>query len=344
MLTPSEDFWSRQANRQSHSLLLVPFGVPLGVTANTAEALEAARLSANRFSTWGEPGAASARLHLVVRSQSTPPLPDDLPERFVYSGVGDWITVSAGEWGHGFANLSTREAYIFLSPALAADTRLVSRYFIDHYLLNFLLTEWAMLHASAVAKAGRLVVMVAPHNVGKSTTALRLLHAGYDFLADGMVLLNRRPQPLHHKSNGANGEARGLVAGGYPVGEVKLRDDVLDLFPQYAGEAVRVREHRKTVVDLRPVHPGQVLKSILRPSAIHVCLAERASEPGSHLAPLTPEAAAPALAANTVFWDEPARLAHNTALLTQLLGTAHFHRLSIGTDTRSLVDTLERLE
>jgi hypothetical protein len=342
LFTPSEDFWSRQANRQSHSLIQVPFGMPLGITANSPEALDAARLSAGRFSSWGEPGSARAQIRMVVRSQPTAPLPVDLPERLVYSGLKEWITVSAGEWGHGFANLTTREAYLFLSPALAAEVRLVSRYFIDHYILNFLLTEWAMLHASCVGKEDRLLVLVAPHNVGKSTTALRLLNAGYNFLADGMALLKRRPSFEGERLNNID-NGREWVVGGYPIGEVKLRDDVLALFPKYSGEAVQVREQRKTVVDLRATHPGQVVKSILRPSIIHVCLVERTSDHASHLRPLSPAEAAPTLAANTVFWDEPERLAHNTALLDRLMQTAHFHRLSIGTDTDSLMDTLEKL-
>ena len=46
----------------------------------------------------------------------------------------------------------------------------VSRYIIDHYLLNFILTHWAMLPASCALNSNRkrLMVMVAPHNTGKS--------------------------------------------------------------------------------------------------------------------------------------------------------------------------------
>lgn len=269
------------------------------------------------------------RIQIVVRSQPTAPLPPGLLERLVYAGLGDWLTVAAGEWGLGFANLATREANVFLSPALAADGRLVSRYFIDHYLLNFLLTEWAMLHASCVVKAGQLIMLVAPHNVGKSTTALRLLRAGYSFLADGMVML---------KENDT-----GWRVGGYPIGEVKLRDDVLALFPEYAGEAVQVREHRKTVVNLRQTHPGQLVEAVIQPSAIHVCLVERSVDEASRLTSLTAHDALPSLAANTVFWDEPHRLAHNTATLRQLMQTAQVHRLSIGTDTQSLLSAMESL-
>lgn len=329
MFTPSEDFWSRQTNAQTHRFVFEPLGVSAIITSNDENVLSAAQLSAGRFSCSSEPASSSVHIQIVVRAQPTAPLPDDLPERLVYSGVGEWITISAGEWGHGFANLAAHEAHIFLSPALAADVRLVSRYFIDHYILNFLLTEWAMLHASCVVKAGRLLVMVAPHNVGKSTTALRLLRAGYTFLADGMVLM---------QSNQNNARV-----GGYPIGEVKLRDDVLTLFPEYTGEAVQVREHRKTVVNLRQTHAGRLAEAVFTPSTIHLCLVARAAGRASHLTPTTPAEAAPVLAANTVFWDAPQRLTHNAVILNQLMQTAHVYRLSIGTDTDQLMATLETL-
>ncbi|NJN99908.1 MAG: hypothetical protein HC875_40280 [Anaerolineales bacterium] len=219
----------------------------------------------------------------------------------------------------------------FLSPALAAETRLVSRYIIDHYLLNFILTDWAMLHASCVLDPSgqRLILMVAPHNTGKSTTALHLLRAGYIFLADGMVLLRR------------NGP--GFVVGGYPIGEVKLRDDVLALFPNYTGEAVRVREQRKTVVNLRAVHGDRLAETLFTPQQIQLCLVERGGNSQTEIAPLSPAEAEPVLAANSVFWDEPSRLAHNTAALHALLESAALYRLRIGTEPDGIVQTIAKL-
>jgi hypothetical protein len=288
-------------------------------------------LSAKRFSRAEESTGGAIRINVVVRAQTTSSVPDDLPEQLVYSGVDDWLTVSAGEWGQGFANLQSREAFVFLSPALAAETRLVSRYFIDHYLLNFLLTEWAMLHASCVTtmKDEKLIVMVAPHNTGKSTTALRLLRAGYRFLADGMALLKLR-----------DGQ---LKVGGYPIGEVKLRDDVLAAFPDYGGEAVRVREHRKTVVDLRAVHPEQLTESLITPSAIQLCFVERGEGAETNIAPLASAVAQELLGPNTVFWDYPQRLTHNTAALSHLLKFAHLSRLQIGSDPDKIISALEAL-
>ncbi|GAB4456177.1 MAG: hypothetical protein Fur0044_50160 [Anaerolineae bacterium] len=331
------DFWSRQANTPTHSFEFAPFGVPTQITTNRPELLSAARLSAGRFSQPPTPNPqppnlqSPISLHLIVTPHPTPPLPADLPERLRYNGLDDWLSLSAGEWGHAFAHLPSRTAVAFLSPALAAETRLVSRYIVDHYLLNFILTEWAMLHASCVLDPSgqRLILMVAPHNTGKSTTALRLLRAGYIFLADGMALL---------RQNG-----KGFVAGGYPIGEVKLRDDVLALFSNYGGEAVQVREQRKTVVNLRAVHTDRLAETLFMPQQIHLCLVERSSNTQTEIAPLSPAEAEPVLAANSVFWDEPARLAHNTAALHVLLESAGLYRLKIGTEPEGIVQTIAKL-
>ncbi len=343
-LLPTYDFWSRQANAQSASFEFAPFGISARITANQPEVLSAARLSAGRFSLLEDsrlrPGLLSTEaldsqpihIQLVVGQADSPPVPADLPERLSYSGVGDWLSLSAGEWGHAFAHLPTRTATAFLSPALAAETRLVSRYFIDHYLLNFILTEWAMLHASCVLDPNRqrLILMVAPHNTGKSTTALHLLRAGYLFLADGMALLHQ---------NGSN-----FVVGGYPIGEVKLRNDVLALFPHYTGEAVKVREQRKTVVNLRAVHPGHLVETLFSPTEIQLCVVERSGSRQTEIESLSAAEAASILAANSVYWDEPARLAHNAATLAALLQSVTLYRLKIGTDIADLIGAVDNLE
>ena len=342
-LMPTEDFWARQASRQISSFDLRPFGIPARITANKPEVLAAARLSAGRFSSCsasrGQSGPWQAaelagqpiQMQVVVGQEAGGPAPADLPEQLKYAGVGEWITLSAGAWGHGFANLATYTALIFLSSELAAETRLVSRYFIDHYLLNFILTEWAMLHASGVLdpQRQRLIMLVAPHNAGKSTTALHLLRAGYLFLADGMVLL--RPQ------------GTGFLVGGYPIGEVKLRADVLTWFPEYEGEAVTVREQRKTVVNLRAAHPHQLAETLFSPSAIQICFIERDPTSLSQVTPLSPAEAGPILAANTVYWNEAPQLVHNTTTLHALLQSASLYRLKLGTDVAEMMATVAEL-
>jgi hypothetical protein len=325
------DFWNRRANAQTEIFEFGPFGASAAITANQPALLTAARLSAGRFSRMDAPDGLPIRIKMVRQATPVDPLPGDLPARLSYTGAGGWITVSAGAWGHGFAHLHQREAVIVLSPELAADARLVSRYFVDHYLLNFLLTDWAMLHASCVLTPDQrqLIVMIAPHNTGKSTTALHLLQAGFTFLADGMALI--RPS------------AGGFAVGGYPIGEVKLRDDVLTQFPAYTGQPVTVREQRKTVVNLRAIHSDRLAENIIEPEIIHLCFVERGQSTRTELASLPAAAAWTRVTPNTVFWDEPARLTHNTDTLEHLLRVANIYRLMIGSDVPGIIAAVRRM-
>ena len=326
---PSEDFWSRQHNAQKFSYEFAPLGVPTEITANDPVALLAAQLSSQRFSRVVQPGGHAIRLQIIKRKGFSEPLPDDFISSLAYSGLNDWITLAAGDWGQAFGQLQMRLAVMTLAPTLIAESRILSRYFIDHYLLNFLFTEWAMLHASAVIDPSghRLFIFVGPHNAGKSTTALHLTRAGYPFLADGLVLLKARNNRL--------------VVGGYPIGEVKLRDDVLNLFPEYSGDRVRVREHTKTVVNLRAVHPDRLAESLVVPNTIHLCFVERG--PAVALAPLDPLTALDLIAPHTVYWNTPSRLQANTATLHHLFSIATLHRLTLGADTNELVSMLNNL-
>ena len=330
-IIPAEDFWSRQANVQARAFECAPYGIPTTITANQAEVLDAARLSAGRYSRSEVFEGKPMHIQVVVSREAGAPAPDDLPARLKYTGIGEWILLSAGEWGHSFGNLRTRTALIALSQTLATDARLVSRYFVDHYVLNFALTEWAMLHASCVLDASRriLIVMVATHDTGKSTTALRLVRTGFTFLADGMALLKVK-----------NGN---VVVGGYPIGEIKLRDDALGWFPEYSGQAIQVREHQKTIVDLRSAHLDRIVESLLTPESIHLCFVERHDSPRTHVARIDVTEAAQIVSANTVYWHTSEYLAHNSATLQHVLRTASLHRLRIGGDPDGIVAAFNQL-
>lgn len=331
LIVPAEDFWSRQFNTQTASFNCTPLGMPACITANRTDILTAAKLSAARFSQTAEPNGRESRIQIIVRPDEGETKPTNGPAQPNYTGVGEWITLSTGDGSHGFANLHRREAVIVISPALAAQTRWISRYFVDHYLLNFILTDWAMLHASCVfdPQNRRLVVMIGSHNIGKSTTALRLLRAGYSFLADGMALLQ-----LHQA---------GFKVGGYPIGEVKLRDDVLALFPEYEGESIAVREQQKTVVNLRLIHPNQLVERVIIPDTIQLCFAERIETAQTNLSRLTAAKAWPLLAANTIYWDEDTHLTKNSTILQSLVEQAQLYHLALGTNPDGIIRAIASL-
>ncbi len=335
LLIPAEDFWSRQHNEQRYSTELAPLGMLATVSCNDENILTTVALSEDRFSRAhsNKIGGQPCSIRIAVREAQAAPLSDDFSRKLVYSGVGSNISISAGEWGHGFADLHTREATIFIAPELAASSGLVSRYFVDHYLLNFLFVDWAMLHASAVynIERKRLLLFIAPHNTGKSTTALRLLRAGHAFLADGMALLRLT-------------DSGKFIVGGYPIGEVKLRDDMLADFPEYSGPTVSVCEQRKTVVNLRAAHPDQLAEELFEPEQIHLVFMERSSEPNSTTGPLALEDTLKRLGQNTLFWDKADRLESNSNVLGQLAHSAQSQRLIMGTEIAALIRTIEEFE
>jgi hypothetical protein len=97
------------------------------------------------------------------------------------------------------------------------------------------------------------------------------------------------------------------------------------------------------VINLRVLHPDRLAETLFMPSSIQLCLVERGETRSTEVASLSHAEALPILTANTVFWDEPARLQHNTAILQALLETAPLYRLQLGIDVKGIVAALNEL-
>ena len=313
-----EDFWSRQRNQQRHETVVFPLGTETQISANDGAILAAARMTETRFSRRSSCGTPPIRIRIVVTPNDPGPVPPDFPDLFEYNGCDNWITLSAGAWGYGFADLGSHKACMILSRSLAEEPWLVSRYFLDHYVTNSLFAQYAMLHASSVVTSDgkRLVILVGPHGAGKSTTALDLTRAGYRFVADGMVLFRF--------------EDNDLIAGGWPIGEVKLRDDMASRFPEYGGRRVMVRGRPKNVVDLLEAAPDRTWAETIRPENTDLVCVELGNEERSQLDPAAQDHVLDVLSANTVYWDDPSRLEANFQALTRLTNAARTFRLRIG--------------
>ena len=135
---PPDDFWSRRHNAQRFSFSFESLDGHVEITSNDSAVLQAAEMSAKRYSQTSVRNR-QIEIKIVVTQTNIAQIPAD--PNIIYAGVDEWITFSVGEWGHGFGNLKTKVAHAFLSPALVTDVRWVSRFVIDHYVLNFLLTE-----------------------------------------------------------------------------------------------------------------------------------------------------------------------------------------------------------
>ena len=221
-----EDFWSRRANAPTYERTIYIFGHPVVFDSNHVRVLDSASLAEQMYSASDSKNESTWRVHLTVPSQPQPAYP---PERLVdhvsYTGAGDWLSIDLLEWGNCFVDMKRGEAHAMISSSLAENPELVCQVLINTILTNLITRHgYSMLHASALMKDDHVLLLQAPHGTGKSTTALRLILNGYKLLSDSMVYIGEHDEELS--------------MGGFPVGRIKLRTDMLPLFPTLAAEAV----------------------------------------------------------------------------------------------------------
>jgi hypothetical protein len=220
-----EDFWSRRTNAPKFEREIQVFGHPVIFDSNHEKVLDSAVFAEEMYSTADPQNGVPWRVHLTVRSdlQSAPP-PERLIDLIQYTGAGDWLSIDLLEWGNCFVDMKSGEAYAVLASSLAEKPRQVCLVLLNTILNNFLTRHgYSMLHASALVKDDNILVLQAPHGTGKSTTALRLLLNGYRLLSDSQIYIGERDNELW--------------LGGFPVGRIKLREDMLPHFPALAAEA-----------------------------------------------------------------------------------------------------------
>jgi hypothetical protein len=215
---------------------------------------------------------------------------------------------------------------------LARRPEVVGRCLLNTVLTNFFIASgYGMLHASCLYRWGRAVLLMATHNSGKSTTALRLALAGYPLLSDSMVFLapaRTRPQLF-----------------GFPVGRIKLRQDMVSAFPQVqellAPELVR--GETKHSFDLRQLDPALVCEEAASPASIELCLLRRGQGRVTVLEPASRQAVETAIMDNSLFYDTKQVWRRNLAGIEQLVDAARWHHLAIGTDPEGIVAAISAL-
>jgi hypothetical protein len=203
---------------------------------------------------------------------------------------------------------------------------------INTILTNFITRHgYSMLHASALLKDEHLLLLQAPHGTGKSTTALRLLLKGYKLLSDSMVYVGEHTDELW--------------MGGFPVGRIKLRTDMLPFFPALAAEtqAEPVRNETKHRVDLKRVNPELTHGEMVRIRRVEYCLLERWDRSESSIEPLTEDELWPEIMVNSLHYDTPELWAENLRRLGSLLEHANLHRLRIGSAEDEILKTINGL-
>jgi hypothetical protein len=224
------------------------------------------------------------------------------------------------------------QAFAVLSSSLAENPQLVCQVLLNTILNNFATRHgFSMLHASALVKDGQILVLQAPHGTGKSTTALRLILNGYQLISDSQIYLAER-----------GGE---LWMGGFPVGRIKLRSDVLHLFPAQAAEAQTepVRNETKHRVDLSRIDPARTRREMIQVPHAEFCMLERWDKPESKIEPLSEAEFWTEVMVNSLHYDTPELWRENLEKVELLLGKANLHRLRIGTSESKILKTVNQL-
>lgn len=328
-----EDFWSRRANAPKYEKTIYIFGHPVIFDSNYEKVLDSANLAEEMYSTSDAQNEPTWRVHLTVRSNSRPaPPPARLIDLIHYTGAEDWLSIDLLEWGNCFVDMKRGEAYAVLAQSLAENPEQVCQVLINTILTNFITRHgYSMLHASALIKDENILLLQAPHGTGKSTTALRLLLNGYQLLSDSMIYVSERDDELW--------------MGGFPVGRIKLRADMLPLFPTLAAEAETeaVRNETKHRVELKRVDSSLAYPQMIRIRRVEYCLLERRDKSETEIDSLSEDELWREIMVNSLHYDTQEMWNENLRRIEKLLKHANLHRLRIGTAEDDIIKTVNKL-
>ena len=334
-----DDFWQRRANALRFRQEVRLFGHPLVVESNDEGVLTApstslrasVSLALTHYTQTNQSKPPLGTLQLVVQPlrQSPGPAPDDLMQQITYSGSADWLMMQLGGWGMVHLDFARRRGTAVLDPQLAARPDLVAQCVLHTLLLNLVIGHgYGMLHASCLVRDGVALLLLAPHNTGKSTTALRLALAGFRLLTDSMVFV----------------DGDGFLHG-YPVGLVKLRGDMVEQFPALRPflQTEIVRQETKYRVDLRAVNPDFVQETAVRPQKIILCLLSRHEKEATVVEEVGEAEVIQAILHNSLYVDQPQMWQQNVANLQGMLVGETAVSLKIGSNPASLIQAMIQL-
>ena len=329
-----EDFWGRRDNDTTATRDFAVFGHCVRLASNQPGVLAAAEHSAPLYSTAPVVDAPPLLIRLVVRPtpQTPGPLPQNLFSHITYTGADDWLAIQLGGWGHCQVDLSAGRALAVLSQELASEPEVVSRCLLNTLLNNFMTARGlSMLHATCLARDGRVLLLIAPHGTGKSTSALRLALAGYPLMSDSQMYISQQPDRL--------------LLTGFPVGRVRLRRDMLADFPALHAllRPEEVRGETKFTLDLRRVDPALVRDTAVTPERVTLCLLTRHTGADTTLRAAARADVMDVAMQNSLHYARAEAWRANVAGIERLVDMAHAYHLTVGRDTQGLLDAIASL-
>jgi hypothetical protein len=299
---------------------LAPLGVGLRLETNSRHILEAARDAFGRYGTEASDKEAprfALRLLAEPSFRETAPWPEP-----VYRGQGSLFYVCVGRQNTAVADLRQRQATGFVAAAMAEDIRFLQRTFLECLVLTMLThgpgATHTYVHASAVVKDGRGLLLSGPRESGKSTLAYACAKRGFRILTDDVVYLRE--------------ESNGLSAWGRPW-QMRFLPDCTNHFPELS----RACEDNGVIqIDLEEFLPDRV-QTCCEPSAVFF-LDRTSSHPECEELP--PEEAARLLARDLIY-DSPEVMERHCRTWLHLARRGSYV-LRYGNDWDSAIRLLER--
>jgi len=163
-------------------------------------------------------------------------------------------TITLDARNHAAIDLERGIAIGTVSTDVAADADFVRYAFIEAMGLSMLARArgYVAIHASAVVRDGRAVILQGPAGTGKSTLAVACALQGFGVLAEDVVFAHRP----------AVGVGVGVEAWGMPWIQ-RLLPDAIDHFPGLGAVEPRLQPNgeRKLEVDIEHLRPGAATPS-----------------------------------------------------------------------------------
>jgi hypothetical protein len=217
---PMSDMLLRSA-RLAHSVELPVLGIATRFETNSRYVYD---LVVEAFGSWRcllydahRFPSGELRVRIVVREGSEGGT-SHAPVRYFCPDAAREVLHSPGSFG--ISDPLRGESVAYVTTALASDRAHFRVMVLDAITLGLLSRfDRHPIHAAAIARDGRAVLLAAPSGTGKSTLAYTAHSAGFDVLADDHVWVQLTPA---------------LRIWGWP-GRVLLPPDVASMFPEVAG-------------------------------------------------------------------------------------------------------------
>lgn len=311
--------WGAQLTESTCYPLL---GIPVELHSNSPTVIEAADRA---FGIWQslEPGliapGPALRIDLVVHAGADDP--QHVP--FVARFHGNTFMAASGA-SMLTAHVEQGEAVGFVTPELVADEANFRHSVLEQLSLILISRhDRTPLHAGAVVRNGRAVLIAGMSLAGKSTLCYAALRAGFQLLAEDVVYVGTSPH---------------LRLWGNP-GVIHLLPDAVRFFPELADAQPQLRANGKLKLPVDLAALGGNRRRLWVDRAV-VCVVERHDVAHSTLEMVEPRVLVDAIAARPeAGFDLHANLAEIAALVANM----GVYRLVVGRDPHEAIRHLEHL-